>query len=330
MGETANRNIDVDFDDRTVVVTGVAGFIGHHTAALLLDWGCRVIGIDCFTSYYARDLKERNLAHVRHHPRFTFIDAALDPEVCEVFATADAVVHLAAQPGVRDSWSEFDDYVAHNILGTKTVLEAALTHQVERVVYASSSSVYGEAPSYPTSESALTEPRSPYGITKLAGERLAVAYAHERGVPTVSLRYFTVFGPRQRPDMAIQRLIEAAIDSTTFPMFGDGSQIRDFTYVHDIARANALAALRPGVEAGSVFNVCGGQPVTLQEVIDAVAEATGRPVRTERLAASIGDVTRTGGSAVAIREALGWMPQVSVREGIGHQVAAELDKSAAA
>lgn len=325
-----NSDIRMDLGDRTVIITGVAGFIGHHTAELLLEWGCRVIGIDCFTNYYGRELKERNLDVVRHHPRFTFIDAALNPAVCEVFADGDAVIHLAAQPGVRDSWAEFDTYVAHNILATKTVLDSALAHDVERVVYASSSSVYGEAPSYPTSESELTEPRSPYGITKLAGERLAVAYAQERGLSTVSLRYFTVFGPHQRPDMAIQRLIEAAVEATTFPMFGDGSQIRDFTYVTDVARANALAALRPQVDAGSVFNVCGEQPVTLQEVIDAVAEATGRRLHIHQLGKSMGDVARTGGTADAIRKALGWSANVSVEDGIVRQIAAEVEDSAAA
>lgn len=330
MGETANQEISVDFGEMTVVVTGVAGFIGHHTAALLLDWGCRVIGIDCFTDYYARELKERNLHQVRRHPKFTFIEAAIDPETCEAFAGVDAVIHLAAQPGVRDSWDQFSIYVDHNIHGTQQMLEAAMAHGVRRVVYASSSSVYGEAPTYPTDESALTEPRSPYGITKLAGERLAVAYAHERGLSTVSLRYFTVFGPRQRPDMAIQRLIGAAIEQTTFPMFGDGSQIRDFTYVTDVARANALAALRPNVPAGSVFNVCGGQPITLQDVVDAVAEATGRPVLIERFAESLGDVTRTGGAAAAIHEVLGWRAEVSVRAGISLQVAAELEEPAVA
>lgn len=330
MGDEATDDTTVHLGEPTVVVTGVAGFIGHHTAALLLDWGCRVIGIDGFTSYYGRALKERNLDAVRHHPRFTFIDTLLDPTVCEVFGEADSVIHLAAQPGVRDSWHDFDTYVEHNISATAAVLEAAVVHGVGRIVYASSSSVYGEAPAYPTSESSPTEPRSPYGITKLAGERLAVAYALERGLPTVSLRYFTVYGPRQRPDMAIQRLIEAAVGSTPFPMFGDGSQIRDFTYVEDVARANALAALRPELAPGSVFNVCGGQPVTLQDVIDAVVEATGRPVRIDRHESTAGDVRRTGGTADAIFAALGWSPQVSVRDGIARQVEAELEESAAA
>jgi nucleoside-diphosphate-sugar epimerase len=326
----AGNDIRVDIGETTVVVTGVAGFIGHHTAALLLDWGCTVIGIDGFTDYYGRDLKERNLDVVRQHPRFTFVEAPLDADSCAVFATADAVIHLAAQPGVRDSWTEFETYVRQNLLVTKVVLDAALQHGVERLVYASSSSVLGEALTYPTHEDAPTEPRSPYGITKLAGERLAVAYAHERGLSTVSLRYFTVFGPRQRPDMAIQRLIVSALESRPFTMFGDGSQIRDFTYVGDVARANALAALRPQVPAGSVFNVCGEESITLREVVDTVVEATGRPVRIEKADLPFGDVRRTGGSSAAIRESLGWSAQVPVRKGIDLQVAAQLEGSAAA
>lgn len=330
MVTTAAHDISVDLQGRTVVVTGAAGFIGHHTAALLLEWGCTVIGLDSFTDYYGRRLKERNLEPLLHHPRFSFVEASISPEACEIFSGADAVVHLAAQPGVRDSWADFETYVEHNVLATKVVLDAALDHDVGRVVYASSSSVYGEAPSYPTHERSPTEPRSPYGITKLAGERLAVAYAYERGLSTVSLRYFTVFGPRQRPDMAIQRLIESALESRVFTMFGDGSQIRDFTFVEDVARANALAALRPQVAAGSVFNVCAEQPVALEEVIDAVAGATGCQVRIEQAEVSVGDVARTGGAADAIRDALGWYAQVPVLEGIGRQVAAQLEGSAAA
>ncbi len=302
-------------DPRAIVVTGVAGFIGSHTAKMLLDLGHRVIGIDAFTPYYDRIVKEHHLAAFQDHNRFELHERLLTPEGCELFDGAAAVIHLAAQPGVRDSWRDFDDYVDLNVRATKYVLDAALEHDVPRVVCASSSSVYGDAPTYPTSEAAPLEPRSPYGITKLAAERLAVAYGIERGLSTVSLRYFTVYGPGQRPDMAIQRLITAAHTGETFPMFGDGTQIRDFTFVHDVARANVLSALGD-VAPGSVFNVCSEAPTTLNDVIAEVERVTGRGVQLERSAVALGDVRRTGGSADRIGEQFGWEPTTTLAEGI--------------
>ena len=307
-------------DGRPIVVTGVAGFIGHHTATHLLDLGWDVIGIDSFTPYYDRSIKERNLRLVEGRSGFSLRAEALTPELCsEVFDGARAVVHLAAQPGVRDSWHDFDTYLDLNVRATKVVLDAAAEAAVGRVVCASSSSVYGEAVQYPTRESAPTTPRSPYGITKLAAERLAVAYGLERGVPTVSLRYFTVYGPGQRPDMAIQRLITAARTASSFPLLGDGRQIRDFTYVADVARANALAALRPDIEAGEVLNVCGGSPVSLVDVFREVEHVTGCTLNFDRHAAALGDVQRTGGSSERVREVLAWSPEVSLADGIRFQ-----------
>ncbi len=310
-----HQRLGLDGDRRPVVVTGVAGFIGHHTAKLLLEWGVPVIGIDSFTPYYDRRIKEHNLAAI-DDPRFDFYETPVDSELTrQLLQGSRAVIHLAAQPGVRDSWHDFDNYVDLNVRTTKQLLEDALAVGGCRVVCASSSSVYGNSPRYPTTESAPLSPRSPYGITKLAAERLAVAYAHERGLSTVCLRYFTVFGPAQRPDMAIERLIRAAHMGTPFPMFGDGEQIRDFTFVGDIARANVIAALSD-LEPGEVLNVCGETPATLNEVVSLVEQVTGYPVRVQRFGVSVGDVERTGGTAERINALFGWEAETSLADGI--------------
>lgn len=307
---------------QTVVITGVAGFIGHHTAAMLLDHGYRVVGIDSFTDYYDPLIKYRNLEQLSGRDGFSVLEATINGETASgLLGDALAIIHLAAQPGVRDSWRDFDTYVDRNVRATKAVLDAALANDVERVVCASSSSVYGNAPSYPTREDGPLEPRSPYGITKLAAERLAVAYGTERGLSTVSLRYFTVYGPGQRPDMAIQRMLLAAYSGNSFPMYGDGTQVRDFTFVGDVARANCLSALCD-VEPGEVFNVCSEYPVTLNDVIEAIETATGRPIVRERHDVAIGDVVRTGGSADHIRRVLGWESLTPLMEGIAQQAAA--------
>jgi nucleoside-diphosphate-sugar epimerase len=318
---TERREASLQPDGRAVVVTGVAGFIGHHTARRLLDLGHRVIGVDSFTPYYAREVKEMNLRGLRTDPRFRLLEHDVaDVAVTSELAKCRALIHLAAQPGVRDSWADFDRYVDLNVRATKRLLDAALAADLERVVVASSSSVYGNAPEYPTSESDPTQPVSPYGITKLATERLSVTYADQFGLPTVSMRYFTVYGPGQRPDMAIQRLVAAAHSGATFPMYGDGTQIRDFTYVADAAEANCRAALLPDVDPGAVLNVCSGSPVTLLDVVAAVEAATGAPVRIEQGPASPGDVRRTGGSSTRSETMLAWRPTCSLSDGIAAQV----------
>jgi UDP-glucuronate 4-epimerase len=315
------NDVPAILDPRPVLVTGVAGFIGHHTARVLLDWGVPVVGIDCFTPYYDRATKERNLSDLLDRDGFQFSEAFVDcPAVERALGDVQAVVHLAAQPGVRDSWAQFDTYVELNIRVTKWLLDAALRQGSPRLVVASSSSVYGEAPVYPTSENAQTQPRSPYGITKLAAERLCVAYGLEHGLPTVGLRFFTVFGPAQRPDMAIQRLIAAAHEGIPFELFGDGRQVRDFTFVGDVARANALAAVTD-LPAGSVFNVCSERPATLSQVIEVVEELSARPVELVRHPVATGDVTRTGGCADTIAHALNWRAETSLEDGIVAQYA---------
>jgi UDP-glucuronate 4-epimerase len=232
------------------------------------------------------------------------------------------VFHQAAQAGVRLSWSDgFTDYVGHNVLATQRLLEAVQrARPAARVVYGSSSSVYGNQPRYPATETDLPRPYSPYGVTKLAAEHLCGLYAENWDVYTVSLRYFTVFGPRQRPDMSIHRLCEAAVRGTTFPRYGDGTQIREFTYVDDIVAGNLAAADRD-VTPGSYFNLAGGAEITLNELIALVGEIAGSPVTVDPGPALPGDSFRNGGAIGRARDVLGWGPEVSLRDGIAAQVA---------
>jgi UDP-glucuronate 4-epimerase len=300
------------------LVTGVAGFVGSSLADALLARGDTVIGVDCFTPYYAATDKEHNLSRARDHDGFELVRADLRADPIEpLLDGVDAVFHQAAQAGVRLSWSGgFADYVGHNVLATQRLLEAVVAARPSaRVVYASSSSVYGNQPRYPTQEDDLPRPYSPYGVTKLAAEHLCGLYAENWGTATVSLRYFTVFGPRQRPDMSIHRLCEAAIHGTTFPRYGDGAQIREFTFVDDIVRANLLAAERD-IAPGAYCNVAGGGEITLSELIDLVGDLAGSPVEVDQQAAMAGDAFRNGGSIRRAGELLGWKPEVSLRDGL--------------
>ena len=229
------------------LITGAAGFIGSHLVEALVADGWDVVGVDCLTPYYDVTQKLGNVEELRTSVDLELIDADLRTSPLEpLLDGVDAVFHQAGQPGVRASWDDFESYVEHNILATRRLLEAARGTNVTRFVYASSSSVYGDAVSYPTREETLPMPQSPYGVSKLAAEHLCNVYARNWAVPVVSLRYFTVFGPRQRPDMATHRLIRAALEGGSFPMYGTGDQVRDFTYVGDVVAANLAAANRPG------------------------------------------------------------------------------------
>lgn len=308
------------------LVTGVAGFIGSNLADRLVADGWDVRGVDRFTAYYEETQKRANLLRLNQADRFQLVEAdLLTAELGPLLDGVDVVFHQAAQPGVRLSWADgFRLYNDLNVNLTQRLLEAVRSRSITRFVYASSSSVYGQAPRWPTTETDETRPHSPYGVTKLAGEMLCRAYAANFGVPAVALRYFTVYGPRQRPDMAIHRLIQSARHGTPFPLYGDGRQIRDFTYVDDIVEANLLAGSTP-LPSGSVMNIAGGGSTQLLSLVELVSKAVGSAVNVHWSPAQPGDVDRTGGSIERAAELIGWQPTVEIEDGVRRQVAWHLE-----
>lgn len=305
---------------RDVLLTGAAGFIGSHLAEALTADGIRVRGIDVFTDYYPRERKEANLAALADEPRFTLVEADVAlTDLAPLLDGVDAVYHLAAQPGVRASWGHtFDRYVHDNITATQRLLEAVSARPVP-FVHASSSSVYGDAERLPTVEDETVPlPVSPYGVTKLAAEGLGRLYARERGVPTVALRYFTVYGPRQRPDMAFTRFCRAALAGDPITVYGDGEQSRDFTFVGDAVSATHRAAIagRPG----AVYNVGGGERASVNQVITLLEELLERPVAVDRAERQAGDARHTGADTARARHDLGWEPTTSLRAGLARQL----------
>ncbi|TAN32309.1 NAD-dependent epimerase/dehydratase family protein [bacterium] len=303
-----------------VVVTGAAGFIGSHLSERLLADGHQVVGVDSFADYYERAGKERNLEAVRAHPNFTFeeLDLVDGGDLSRILKGARVVYHLAGQPGVRPSWGgQFDRYVRDNILATQRLLEFLKDHPIDRLVFAGSSSVYGDAQRFPTRESAVPRPVSPYGVTKLAAEHLTLLYTRNFGVPAVSVRYFTVYGPRQRPDMAFSRFMRALADREAIEVFGDGEQTREFTYVSDAVEGTVRAATADVV--GQVFNLGGGSRVTINRVLATLEDISRLKVRRQNLPAAPGDPRHTGASINLARQRLGWEPRVSLREGLTRQ-----------
>lgn len=304
------------------LVTGAAGFIGSSLAESLLARGDEVLGIDCFVPYYHRQLKEWNLERLRAYERFEFIEGELgelfDPQSGrpqELLDGVEVIFHQAAQAGVRASWGNyFETYCRCNILATQRLLEACKGRDDIQFVYASSSSVYGETRKFPMQEDDLPQPVSPYGVTKLAAEHLVRLYTFNYGLRTVSLRYFTVYGPRQRPDMAFHRLIKSAFTGEPFMLFGTGEQTRDFTFVDDIVNANLLAAHRG--RPGAVYNLGGGTRISMNEVITLIAKVTGRQPNVVRVEREKGDVTHTGADTTRAREELGFIPKVSIEDGL--------------
>jgi UDP-glucose 4-epimerase len=299
-----------------VVVTGAAGFIGSHLTESLLADGHQVTGVDAFTDYYARSVKERNLEKSRGHRSFRLVEGRLqDLDLRPVLEDVGQVFHLAAQAGVRASWGrEFAHYTEHNVLATQRLLEAARAAGGPRVVYASSSSVYGEAPALPLREDARCEPVSPYGVSKLAAEHLGVLYHRNFGLPVVSLRYFTVYGPRQRPDMAFHRFLRAARDGEPVHVFGDGQQTRDFTFVSDIVAATRAAA--DSGRPGSVYNVGGGERVVLNDVLHRIENVTGRRLTVVRDEVQKGDMRDTFADTTAAGRDLGFRSTVPLAQGL--------------
>jgi nucleoside-diphosphate-sugar epimerase len=302
-----------------VLVTGVAGFIGSHLAERLVADGRGVLGVDSFTDYYPRRIKEANLAGLMGTPGFELVEADLArADLGPLLEGVTGVCHLAAQAGVRASWgTEFGTYIESNVRATQRLLEAAKDAPLGRFVYASSSSVYGETGDLPMHEDGRTRPISPYGVTKLAAEHLALLYHRSYGVPTVSLRYFTVYGPRQRPDMAFHRFILAASRGEAVTIFGDGEQTRDFTYVDDVVRATGRA-LDDG-PAGEVLNIGGGSRVTLNEALGAIESELGVAIDRRYEARARGDVTDTLADNARALDRLGFRPEVPLREGLRHQ-----------
>jgi UDP-glucose 4-epimerase len=299
-----------------VLVTGAAGFVGSHVCERLLADGREVRGVDAFIDYYPRAIKEGNLAAARSHSSYEFVETDLATADLEpLLDGVTAVCHLAAQAGVRASWGKsFETYIDCNVRSSQRLLEAVKDRAVDRFVYASSSSVYGETTDLPMRENGLTCPVSPYGVTKLAAEHLAVLYHRNYGVPTVSLRYFTVYGPRQRPDMAFHRFIRSGLTGEPVTIFGDGSQTRDFTFIADTVDAT-VKALESG-PPGEVLNVGGGSRVTLNDALDAIEACLGGALDRRYVERARGDVTDTLADNSRAREFLGFSPSVGLEEGL--------------
>lgn len=303
------------------IVTGAAGFIGSHLAERLVAEGYQVVGVDCFTDYYSRAIKEANLINLRQSPQFRFVEGdILALDWASLLDGAEYLFHEAAQPGVRRSWGDhFGIYVRNNVLATQRLLEAAKgAHTLKAFIFASSSSIYGDARTFPTPEDTIPRPVSPYGVTKLAGEHLCKMYYQSFGVPVVILRYFTAYGPRQRPDMAFHRFITALLRDDEIVVYGDGEQTRDFTYISDIVEANILAMNQP-VE-GQVFNIGGGSRITINTVIDILERIAGRRANVSKTSRQKGDARHTSADVTRARRLLGYEPQIPIEQGLRQQV----------
>ena len=306
-------------DQPKIIVTGAAGFIGSSIAERLLASGASVIGVDCLTDYYPERIKLANLRPLQAYETFTFIrKAILEVDWAPLLDGCATVFHQAAQAGVRASWgASFECYTTWNVLSTQRLLEA-MKGTGARMVYASSSSVYGETQLLPMNEDHKPQPMSPYGVTKLAAEHLCVLYQRNFGVPTVSLRYFTVYGPRQRPDMAFHKFIKAGLAGQPIALFGDGAQTRDFTFVADAVDANLAAAERG--RPGAVYNIGGGSRIALADLFPKLEAALGCPLRIERVDRQHGDVTHTYADTTRARQDLGFQPKVAIEAGLAAEV----------
>lgn len=298
-------------------MTGCAGFIGSHLTESLLEEGAAVVGLDCLTDTYEQEQKLRNIEGARDWDEFELLRADLaEDDLAEVISGCDVVFHLAGEPGVRGSWGAgFQDYVRNNVLATQRLLEAVKAVQGTRLVFASSSSVYGDAERLPTPESTLPRPASPYGVTKLAAEHLCQTYGRGHGIDTVILRYFSVYGPRQRPDMAFHRFCRAALEDRPIVVYGDGNQSRDFTFVSDAVAATKAAATAKGA-AGHIFNVGGGAQVSLASAVEVIAELAGRELEIRHAAPPTGEARDTGADTTRACAELGYRPLTQLESGL--------------
>jgi UDP-glucuronate 4-epimerase len=299
------------------LVTGCAGFVGSHLTEALLADGEEVLGVDCFNDNYGRREKLRNLERAMDWDGFEFVPIDLARgDLFDLVAACDTVFHLAAEPGVRASWGDrFEQYLRNNVLATQQLLEAAASSPQNRFVYASSSSIYGEAETSPTPEDVTPRPISPYGLTKLSAEQLCDLYHGSHGIGVVSLRLFSVYGPRQRPDMAFNAFCRAALEGAPIDVFGDGEQTRDFTYVGDVITGLRLAVRAPGVE-GRVFNIGGGSQASVNEALSLIADLAGRRLRIRHGEAPNGDVRDTCADTTRTSRALGFVPRTSLADGL--------------
>ncbi|RLJ06988.1 MAG: UDP-glucose 4-epimerase [Candidatus Aenigmatarchaeota archaeon] len=300
------------------LVTGCAGFIGSHLVERLLEEGYHIVGIDCFTDYYSEDMKRKNMEGFKNNENFEFIEKdILNMNLMPVLEGVDYVFHLAAQPGVRASWGKnFEVYTRNNILATQRLLEACKGLEIKRFVFASSSSVYGDSKELPLKESLYPKPLSPYGVTKLAAENLCVLYYKNYGIPVVSLRYFTVYGPRQRPDMAFHKFIKAVLEEKAITIYGDGNQTRDFTYVSDAVNATVLGMKG---EPGEIYNIGGGSRISVNKAIEVIEELTGKKAKIKYEPFQKGDMRDTYADISKAEKGLGYKPEIDINTGLKKQ-----------
>ena len=301
------------------VVTGVAGFIGSHLAERLIGEGHEVVGIDCFTDYYPRSIKESNVEYLLTLPGFSFVEGnLLDLNLPDLLNGTQYIFHQAAQAGVRSSWgTEFEVYTTLNLVATQRLLEACKKLTFEKFIYASSSSVYGDSDDLPLREDSVLKPVSPYGVTKLAGEHLCMSYWKNYNIPSIALRYFTVYGPRQRPDMAFHKFMRASLHGKDIEIYGDGLQTRDFTFVADAVEGNLLAMKT--TQVGEVFNIGGGSRVTVNDVLDTLQKITLKNPRIVYQDVQKGDVKHTLAETRKARNTLGYSPEVDLKTGLAQQ-----------